>query len=91
MISGTMMKLNYGQFTGVIQVMKVVSNQMVLTFCENLPGKQFFTIVLSRQPNIFSAEVEHLIRLFLIFIKDLANKDFLKTLTSQFLTIFSHI
>ncbi|XP_055307374.1 uncharacterized protein LOC129571588 [Sitodiplosis mosellana] len=53
---GTMMKLNYGQFSGVIQVMKVVSNQMVLTFCENLPGKQFFTIVLSRKPNIFSAE-----------------------------------
>lgn len=52
-----MLKLNYGQFTGVIQVMKVVSNQMVLTFCENLPGKQFFTIILSRQPNIFSAEV----------------------------------
>ncbi|XP_031621577.1 uncharacterized protein LOC116339689 [Contarinia nasturtii] len=53
---GQMIKLNYGQFTGVIQVMKVVSNQMILTFCENLPGKQFFTIVLSRQPNSISNE-----------------------------------
>lgn len=61
-----MLKLTYGQFTGVIQVMKVVSNQMVLTFCENLPGKQFFTIVLSRQPNIFSAEVKILFHVFSI-------------------------
>lgn len=53
---GTMLKLNYGQFSGTIQVMKAVGSHMVLTFCENLPGSQLFSIVLSRKPNTMSID-----------------------------------
>lgn len=57
LIAGTMLKLNYGQFSGTVQVMKAVGNHMVLTFCESLPGSQLFSIVLSRKPNTLSADV----------------------------------
>lgn len=52
-----MLKLNYGQFSGTVQVMKAVGNHMVLTFCENLPGSQLFSIILSRKPNTLSIDV----------------------------------
>lgn len=52
-----MLKLNYGQFTGIVQVMKAVGHHMVLTFCNNLPYSQFFSIVLSRHHNTLSADV----------------------------------
>lgn len=52
-----MLKLNYGQFTGTIQVMKAVGNHMVLTFCENLPGSQLYSVILSRKPGTLSIDV----------------------------------
>lgn len=57
MIVGTMLKLSYGQFTGTVQVMKAVGHHMVLTFCENVPGSQLFSIILSRKPNALSIDV----------------------------------
>lgn len=47
----------FAQFTGTVQVMKAVGNHMVLTFCENLPGSQLFSIVLSRRPDTLSVDV----------------------------------
>uniref|UniRef100_A0A182PBA8 Lipocalin/cytosolic fatty-acid binding domain-containing protein n=1 Tax=Anopheles epiroticus TaxID=199890 RepID=A0A182PBA8_9DIPT len=48
--SGSMIQLQYVQFTGTVQVLKAVNNQLVLNFCQSLPGGQLFTIVLSRVP-----------------------------------------
>lgn len=50
-------QMKYAQFTGTVQVMKAVSNHMVLTFCENLPGSQLFSIILSRRPDTLSMDV----------------------------------
>lgn len=54
---GTMLKLNYDQFTGTIQVMKAIGRHMVLTFCENLPRSQLFSVVLSRRGQELTADV----------------------------------
>lgn len=48
--SGSMIQLQYVQFTGTVQVLKAINNQLVLNFCQSLPGGQLFTIVLSRIP-----------------------------------------
>lgn len=57
-ISGSLVgQTKYSQFTGTVQVMKAVGNHMVLTFCENLPGSQLFSIVLSRRPDTLSVDV----------------------------------
>uniref|UniRef100_A0A182XWN7 Lipocalin/cytosolic fatty-acid binding domain-containing protein n=1 Tax=Anopheles stephensi TaxID=30069 RepID=A0A182XWN7_ANOST len=48
--SGSMIQLQYVQFTGTVQVLKAINNQLVLNFCQSLPGGQLFTIVLSRVP-----------------------------------------
>lgn len=50
-------QMKYAQFTGTVQVMKAVANHMVLTFCENLPGSQLFSIILSRKPDMLSMDV----------------------------------
>lgn len=50
-------QMKFAQFTGTVQVMKAVSNHMVLTFCENLPGSQLFSIILSRKPDTLSMDV----------------------------------
>lgn len=52
-ILGTMQRLNYGQYDGTIQVLRVTSNYILLTFCV----EEFFTIILTREPNILSLEV----------------------------------
>uniref|UniRef100_A0A8D8HC93 (northern house mosquito) hypothetical protein n=1 Tax=Culex pipiens TaxID=7175 RepID=A0A8D8HC93_CULPI len=59
---GTMIKLPYVHFSGTVQVLKAVNNQLVLTFCQSLPGSQLFTVVLSRQPMGLSPEENHSIR-----------------------------
>lgn len=59
---GTMIKLPYVHFSGTVQVLKAVSNQLVLTFCQSLPGSQLFTVVLSRQPMGLSPEENYSIR-----------------------------
>uniref|UniRef100_A0A182VY76 Lipocalin/cytosolic fatty-acid binding domain-containing protein n=1 Tax=Anopheles minimus TaxID=112268 RepID=A0A182VY76_9DIPT len=48
--SGSMVQLQYVQFTGTVQVLKAINNQLVLNFCQSLPGGQLFTVVLSRMP-----------------------------------------
>uniref|UniRef100_A0A2M3ZEH9 Putative secreted peptide n=1 Tax=Anopheles braziliensis TaxID=58242 RepID=A0A2M3ZEH9_9DIPT len=48
--SGSMIQLQYVQFTGTVQVLKAINNQLVLTFCQSIPSGQLFTIVLSRIP-----------------------------------------
>lgn len=55
--SGSMIQLQYVQFTGTVQVLKAVNNQLVLNFCQSLPGGQLFTIVLSRVPMSLGPEV----------------------------------
>lgn len=70
------------QFSGTVQVMKAVSNHMVLTFCENLPGSQLFSIILSRKPDTMSMDVSfhhrwpyhcfiHNFKCFCYFVQDL--------------------
>lgn len=54
-----MLKLNYDQFTGTIQVMKAVGGHMVLTFCENLPGSQLFSVILSRTGQSLTLDVSN--------------------------------
>lgn len=61
-----MLELPYNQFTGTVQVIKAVGTHIVLTFCQNLPTSQLFSIVLTRHPNELSSEVS-LKRLFLNF------------------------
>lgn len=60
--SGSMVQLPYLQFTGTIQVLKAINNQLVLTFCQSLPGGQLFSVVLSRQPMGLSPEENQSIR-----------------------------
>lgn len=52
-----MLDLPYNQFTGTVQVIKAVGTHIVLTFCQNLPTSQLFTIVLTRHPNELSYDV----------------------------------
>lgn len=60
--SGSMIQLPYIQFTGTVQVLKAINNQLVLTFCQSLPGGQLFSIVLSRQAMGLSLEENQSIR-----------------------------
>lgn len=60
--SGSMVQLPYIQFTGTVQVLKAINNQLVLTFCQSLPGGQLFSVVLSRQPMGLSPEENQSIR-----------------------------
>uniref|UniRef100_A0A336JY31 CSON013690 protein n=1 Tax=Culicoides sonorensis TaxID=179676 RepID=A0A336JY31_CULSO len=59
---GTMLELPYNQFTGTVQVIKAVGTHIVLTFCQNLPTSQLFSIVLTRHPNELSVDEIHSIR-----------------------------
>ncbi|XP_055605377.1 uncharacterized protein LOC129753566 [Uranotaenia lowii] len=59
---GSMVQMPYVQFTGTVQVLKAINNQLVLTFCQSLPGGQLFSVVLSRQPMSLSAEENQAIR-----------------------------
>ncbi|EAT40735.1 AAEL007534-PA [Aedes aegypti] len=63
--SGTMIQLPYVQFTGTVQVLKAINNQLVLTFCQSVPGGQLFSVVLTRQPMGLSPEENQSIRNFL--------------------------
>ncbi|XP_063709282.1 uncharacterized protein LOC134837823 [Culicoides brevitarsis] len=53
---GTMLEMPYNQFTGTVQVIKAVGTHIVLTFCQNLPTSQLFSVVLSRHPNELSSD-----------------------------------
>lgn len=59
-----MIGLNYDQFTGTVQVMKAVGRHMVLTFCENLPGSQLFSVILARTQQSVTTDVSFRMELF---------------------------
>ncbi|XP_046806929.1 uncharacterized protein LOC111683244 [Lucilia cuprina] len=64
---GSMVALNkYSQFTGTVQVVKAVSDHLVLTFCSSDLHHSIYTIVLSREPQGLSQDVskEQIIILF---------------------------
>lgn len=58
---GTMMKLIYDQFSGV-QVIEVLNDHIILTFCIHQPRSQFFSIILTRNPNSISVDVRFFFR-----------------------------
>lgn len=64
---GSMADLHYNQFTGTIQVIKAVGNHIVLTFCQNLPTSQLFSIVLTRHPNELRHDVGQSTHQILLF------------------------
>ncbi|KAG5680025.1 hypothetical protein PVAND_009558 [Polypedilum vanderplanki] len=47
--------LHHSHFSGTIQVMKAVANQLVLTFCER---SELFTVILTRTKNIAVDDIE---------------------------------
>lgn len=69
---GNMLDLPYNQFTGTIQVMKAVGNHLVLTFCQQMPASQLFTVILAREPmSLTNEEIQS--------IKNLLRRRFLST------------
>ena len=55
---GSMVALNkYSQFTGTVQVVKAVSDHLVLTFCSSDMHHSIYTVVLSREPQGLSQDV----------------------------------
>lgn len=65
---GTMMKLIYDQFSGV-QVIEVLNDHIILTFCIHQPRSQFFSIILTRNPNSISVDVRFFLATFFTFTK----------------------
>uniref|UniRef100_T1P8D8 Uncharacterized protein n=1 Tax=Musca domestica TaxID=7370 RepID=T1P8D8_MUSDO len=60
---GSMVALNkYNQFTGTVQVVKAVSDHLVLTFCSSDLHHSIYTVVLSREPQGLSQDVIRSIR-----------------------------
>nr|CAI5819465.1 unnamed protein product [Callosobruchus analis] len=47
--SGATLSPAFSHFAGTIQVLKVVGDHMVLNFCHQLPERQLYTVLLSRQ------------------------------------------
>ncbi|XP_055299424.1 uncharacterized protein LOC129566997 [Sitodiplosis mosellana] len=44
-------KPSYSDFSGIIQVIVETDNHLVLTFCETIPKRQLFSIILTRHSN----------------------------------------
>ncbi|XP_073843816.1 uncharacterized protein [Musca autumnalis] len=60
---GSMVALNkYNQFTGTVQVVKAVSDHLVLTFCSSDIHHSIYTVVLSREPQRLNHNVIRSIR-----------------------------
>lgn len=55
--AGATLDPQYSHFAGTIQVLKAVGNHLVLTFCHQLPKRQLYTIILSRQLTLDRLEV----------------------------------
>lgn len=61
---------SFGAFSGTIQVIIYNENYLVLTFCENVPQQQLFSIMLTRHSNSLSMDVCYcfiIIYLFYLF------------------------
>lgn len=54
---GSSLDPQYSHFGGTIQVLKAVGNHMVLTFCHQLPDRQLYSILLSRELNLENVEI----------------------------------
>lgn len=52
-------KSPYPQSNGTLQVMKARDGHLVLTFCQESPHEEFFTIILFRKPNMNTPEVRN--------------------------------
>ncbi|OAD54115.1 hypothetical protein WN48_08344 [Eufriesea mexicana] len=47
--NGTLVEMQYKQFTGNVYVMKAVASDMVLTFCSRSPDNQLYSWLLARE------------------------------------------
>lgn len=56
-VSGSQLEPIYSNFAGTVQVIKAVGNHMALTFCHQLPERQLFTIILSRQNRLEKVDI----------------------------------
>lgn len=64
----TIIDVPSNQFLGIVQVMKAIGNQLVLTFCQATPDNRLYTIVLARQPASLAAEVRKFSIYFSLYI-----------------------
>ncbi|XP_008200112.1 uncharacterized protein LOC103314838 [Tribolium castaneum] len=55
--NGSELEPLYSSFAGTVQVIKAVGSHLVLTFCHQLPDRQLFTILLSRERKLSSADI----------------------------------
>lgn len=55
------MDQRFSHFAGTIQVIKVVGDHLVLTFCHQLPKKELYTVILSRAVGLPEEEI-HAVR-----------------------------
>lgn len=61
--SGAILKSQFSHYAGNIQVLKAVGNHMVLTFCHQLPERQFYSILLSREIKLSPVEIHSVHRM----------------------------
>ncbi|RZB40171.1 uncharacterized protein BDFB_013885, partial [Asbolus verrucosus] len=55
--NGSELEPIFGNFAGTVQVIKAVGNHLVLTFCHQLPDRQLFTILLSREHTLDKTDI----------------------------------
>lgn len=48
---------SFSAFTGIVQVIAVADNYLLLTFCETVPHKELFSIILTRHLNSLPIDV----------------------------------
>lgn len=61
---GSSLEPQYDYFAGTVQVLKAVGSHMVLTFCYQMPDKQMFSVVLSREHKLTNSDIHGLHNLF---------------------------
>ncbi|XP_023017314.1 uncharacterized protein [Leptinotarsa decemlineata] len=54
---GSSLDPEFSHFAGTIQVLKAVGNHLVLTFCHQLPDRQLYSILLSRELKLDHVEI----------------------------------
>jgi hypothetical protein len=55
--NGSELEPAFSHFAGTIQIIKAVGNHLVLTFCHQLPQRQLYTVLLSRQNKLDKADI----------------------------------
>ncbi|KAJ8913561.1 hypothetical protein NQ315_017112 [Exocentrus adspersus] len=61
--NGAPLKSQFGHFAGTVQVLKAVGNHMVLTICHQVPTRQLYSIILSREPKLGPVEIHSIHRM----------------------------